>query len=133
VPETVTLRTDGPVEPLLPHEIESRLRLIARRLLAIVDEQRTANDTWADAKAAHHAAYHRARLTSYAEHEGDRAWTTARHESFAELASADESTAAFVAERIVRSLNDEAHSLRQVQSSLQTLYRATDDLAGGRR
>lgn len=130
--EVVTLRTTGPVEPLLPHEIESRLRMIARRLLEIVDEQRVANERWADAKAAHHAAYHRARIESYAAHEGDRGWTTARHESFAELASADESAAAFLAERIVRSLNDEAHSLRQVQSSLQTLYRATDDL-GGRR
>lgn len=128
----ITLRTAGPVEPLLPHEIESRLRMIARRLLEIVDEQRVANERWADAKAVHHRAYHRARIESYAEHEGDRGWTTTRHESYAELASADEAAAAFLAERIVRSLNDEAHSLRQVQSSLQTLYRQTDDL-GGRR
>ncbi len=120
----VTLKIDPDnVEPYTPDQIERLLRVISKRLVEIIEAQRTNNTQWAEAKRAFLEKYHPAVIESYRADPSAPKWV---HEAAAKADCVDEEATAFAWERIVRSHNDEAHSLRQIQNSLQSLLRTTD-------
>lgn len=121
--EIVTLKIDpDQVEAYTPVEIEKLLRVVSKRLVEIIEAQRGNNENWAEAKRAFLEKYHPAVIESYRSDPKAPKWV---HEAAAKALTADLEATAFAYERIVRSHNDEAHSLRQIQSSLQTLAQQT--------
>lgn len=125
--DAIELLPDGPAEPYSQGELEILLRRIAKRLVEIIEEQRTNNTAWAEAKRVFLEQKHAAVIGSYRDDPKAPKWV---HEAAAAASCADAEATAFAWERVVRSLNDEAHSLRQVQSSLQSLYRQTGEYIG---
>lgn len=125
--DTVQLAVDGQIEPYTQGDIERLLRQIAKRLVEIIEAQRVNNTEWADAKRAFLERKHKAVIDSYRSDPDAPKWV---HEAAAAADCAELEATAFAWERVVRSLNDEAHSLRQIQSSLQSLYRSTGEFVG---
>lgn len=122
--DVVTLKIDpDAVEAYTPHQIEKLLRVISKRLVEIIEAQRTNNTQWAEAKRSFLEKYHPAVIESYRADPSAPKWV---HEAAAKALCVDEEATAFAWERVVRSHNDEAHSLRQIQSTLQSLLRTTD-------
>lgn len=125
IPESV-----DDMAPYTPFEIEVLQRKINKRLMQINKAQRDNNKSWSAAKAALGAKRERAIWESFEARPDAPKWV---HEAFADAQAADEKVAEFYWERQVRSHNDEAHNLRQIQSSLQTLYKGIADESGLRR
>lgn len=107
--------------PYTPYEIEVLQRKINKRLMQINREQRDNNTKWAEAKNTFQGLRGEAIIESYRSDPSASKWV---HEADADSKYADEAGTAFAWERVVRGLNDEAHNLRQIQSSLQTLYKS---------
>ena len=127
--EIVKIDVDS-VEPYTEGQIEVLLRAIAKRLVQIIEVQRTNNEQWSAAKRAYLERHNAEVIGSYRADPSAPKWV---HEAAAAAVCSDLEATAFAWERIVRSHNDEAHSLRQIQSSLQTLYRSTGEFTGSRR
>lgn len=115
------------LEPYTPYQIEVLQRKINKRLMQINREQRHNNTEWAAAKEALLRKREPAVIQSYRDDPKAPKWV---HDAAAAAACVDEDATAFAWERVVRSLNDEAHNLRQIQSSLQTLYKSLAGEAG---
>lgn len=113
-------------EPLTPFQIEERMRRVSRRLLAAIDEHKTAAETLGESKADYHRKYHEAHISSMVDHPDRK---VGGHESYAQLQAADEYRAMVVAEEVEKSLRNEMHSLRQVLSALQTHHKHVGELA----
>lgn len=128
--ETIELPIDGPDDPYTPEQIAVLSRRIARRLIEINEAQVVNNERWVDAKRALGAKREPMVIESYRADPKAPKWV---HEAAADAACVDEAATAFMWERMVRSHNDEAHSLRQIQSWMQTMYKDASYLAGGRR
>lgn len=121
------------MEPYTPYEIEVLQRKINKRLMQINREQRSNNPAWAEAKNELGQKKKRAMLAAFEAHPNAPKWQL---EVIADAECVDEAATEFAWERVVRGLNDESHSLRSIQSSLQTLYNRAADEAGlmrGRR
>lgn len=114
-------------QPLSPLQAEQRMRELSRRLLEIVEERRKLAEELAGAIADYHQAFHKAHIESLVDHPKRK---VAEHQSYAELIAADAYRSKTVLEKMDRSLADEAHSVRQILSALQTNARMMARLAG---
>lgn len=124
---------EQPYEPLTPAQAERRIREVSRRLLAIGEpegELDLALRALAEAQADYDQAFLTAHLRSLDEFP-DR--TVGHHKSLTDAAAADEKRALLFAKAAQRTLAAEAHSLRQILSSLQTNARVMGHLSGSGR
>jgi hypothetical protein len=114
--------------PMTPVEAEEKIRRLAHRLLAAIDEQQEAALALADARANYNACRLKASLQSRDQYGKER--TTDHHNDYAEHEAVDLYRVMVAAEAIERSVREEMHSLRQVLSSLQTNARAMQTAGG---
>lgn len=112
-------------EPLTPVQIEERMRRANSRLWENLKEHRKVAEDLGAAEADYHRRFHEAHIKSMVD-EPQR--TVGAHKSYAEMAAADEYRNLAVLKEIDKSLRNEAHSLRQILSALQSQLRSVGDL-----
>lgn len=103
--------------PWTPVEAEQRMRQVAARLLDIVDEHAALVGELGTAKADYHETYHLAHIASIDQHPARK---VAEHESRAQAAALEPHRRMVMLEERDKAMRHEAHSLRQVLSSIQT-------------
>ena len=97
----------------------------ASRLAEIHQEHSVLTVELADAKANYAGAKAAARLQSRADNPG---WTVGEHAAQAELASLSSYRDLVICEERDKALRHEAHSIRQIMSTMQTVGRIEHDL-----